>query len=87
MQQINYSDCGQSADQKDHIEPAMVEVEVQSAQHLGDDDAILRRHVHAHQQNRRAEVHAHNLGHDKHNDVRRFAGRDFVEKLYIQKYD
>lgn len=81
MQQVNNTNCGQCADQKDHVEPAMVEVEVESAQNLGDDHTILGGHVHAHQQHRRAKVHAHDLGHDQHNNVGRFAGRDFVEKL------
>lgn len=81
VQHIDYADRRQRTDQKYHIEPPVIEVKVQTAQHLGDDYPVLGWHVHAHQQHRRAEVHAHDLRHHQHNDVRRLAGRDLVEEL------
>lgn len=51
----------------------MVKIEVESAEDFGDDHAVLGRHVHPHQQDGRAKVHAHDLRQHQHYDVRRFA--------------
>lgn len=59
----------------------MEKVELQAAEHLGDDDPVLGRHVHANENDRRAEVHAHELRQDEHDDVGRFTRRYFVEEL------
>lgn len=81
MQQIQNDNCSEAADEKNGIEPPMVEVKVKSTQHFGDYDPIFCRHIHAHQQHGRAKVHAHYLRHDQHNYVRGLARADFVEEL------
>lgn len=48
----------QCAQQEDDVEPAVVEGELQVAQHLADDLPVLERHVHAHQQHARNKVHS-----------------------------
>lgn len=55
--QIQEEDAGESADQEDDVEPAVVEVELQLSQHVGHDGAILQRHAHTHQQHARHKVH------------------------------
>ena len=55
---VEEEDAGESADQEDDVEPAVVEIKLQLPQDLGDDGAILQRHTHAHEQHRRHKVHA-----------------------------
>jgi len=71
--QIKNNDSGQSTDQEYDVEPTMVEVKVQISQNFRDDHPILGRHVHAHQQHRGTEVHAHNLAQNKDDYVARLA--------------
>ena len=42
--------------QEHHVKPPMVEVELEVAQHLGDDGSVLLGHVHPHQDHHRHEV-------------------------------
>lgn len=58
VSQIEEQDAGEGTDQEDDIEPAMVEVELQLPEDLGDDGAVLQGHAHADQQHRGHEVHA-----------------------------
>lgn len=58
MCQVEEEDAGESTDQEDHVEPAVVEIKLQLAQHLRHDTAVLQRHAHPHQQNRRHKIHA-----------------------------
>ncbi len=75
----------QGADEKDNIKPAMVEVELQVAQHLGDDHAVLRGHVHAHEQNRRNEIHSHCLSQKQYDDIGRLAAWHRVKELEVKQ--
>lgn len=54
---------------------------MESSEHFGDNYTILGWHIHAHQQDRRAEIHSHYLGHYKNDDIWGFAGGDFVEEF------
>ena len=75
--------CG---DQKDYVEPAVVEFKLQVAEHFGDNGTILLGHVHTHQENGGDKVHSHQFGQRKYDDVRRFGRGDGVEKLdWIQE--
>ena len=60
---------GSGGHQESDVEQAMIEVELQVAQHRGDDGPVLRRHVHPHQHHHRGEVHAHDLGEEEDEDV------------------
>lgn len=58
VSQVEEQDAGERADQEDHVEPAVVEVELQLPEDFGDDGAVLQGHAHADQQHRGDEVHA-----------------------------
>lgn len=81
MRDVEKDDTGHRADQKDDIEPAMIEVELQIPQHLCQHHSVHRRHIHPHQEHRRKEIHAHDLGQHEHDDVRRLAAGYRVEEL------
>lgn len=79
--QVENDDGGQGADQEYDIEPTVIEIKVQIAQHLCDDHPVLGWHIHAHQQHRGTEVHAHDLAQNQHDYVARLARRNAVEEL------
>jgi len=56
-----------------HMYFLYLEVKVQISQNFCDDHPILGRHVHAHQQHRGAEVHAHYLAQNQDDYVARLA--------------
>lgn len=57
VSEIQEEDAGEGADQEDDVKPAVVKVELQLAQDIRHDGAILQRHAHAHQQHARDKVH------------------------------
>lgn len=61
VSQIEEQYAGESTDQEDHIEPTVVEVELQLPEDFGDYGAVLERHAHSDQQHGGDEVHAHYL--------------------------
>lgn len=63
VSQVEEQDAGERADQEDHIEPAVVEVELQLPEDFGDDGAVLQGHAHSDQQHRGDEVHALEVKH------------------------
>jgi hypothetical protein len=65
--------------QKHEIKPPMKERKRQVTKHLCNDKTILRRHIHAHQQNGTDEVHAGNFGNEQHQNVQRIAARKLVK--------
>lgn len=70
MREIQHEYAGQGAHKKYDVKPSMIKVELQIAKDLRDYCPILGRHVHPHEQDTRAKVHAHYLGKNQHNDVR-----------------
>lgn len=58
MSDVHENDAGQSADQKNDVEPAMIEAELEIAENLRYDHSVLSRHVHSHQQHRGNKVHS-----------------------------
>lgn len=79
--QIQYNNGSEGADQKYNIEPTVIEVEVQIAKDFCNNHTILGWHIHAHQQNWWAEIHAHNLTQNQYNNVAWFAGWNTIEEL------
>ena len=69
MSEIEEGESGGGGDEEGDVEPAVVEVELQVAQHRGDDRSVLGGHVHSHQHHHRGEVHAHDLGEEEDEDV------------------
>ena len=48
MSEIEEGKSGGGGDEEGDVEPAVVEVELQVAQHRGDDRSVLGGHVHSH---------------------------------------
>lgn len=65
VSQIEEQDAGESTDQEDHVEPPVIEAELQLPEDLGDDGAVLQGHAHADEQHRGHEVHALWAEHEK----------------------
>lgn len=73
VREVESNDAAEGAHQENHIKPTVIEVELESAQHLGYYRTVLHRHVHPKEQHRRDKVHAHYLGQDQDDDVGAFA--------------
>ena len=69
MGEVEQGEGGGSRDEEGDVKPAVIEVELQVAEHGGDDGPVLGRHVHPHQDHHRGEVHAHDLGEEEDKDV------------------
>lgn len=65
VSQIEEEDAGEGTDQEDHVEPPVIEAELQLPEDLGDDGAVLQGHAHSDQQHRGHEVHALRAQHNK----------------------
>lgn len=79
--EVEEEDAGEGADEEDDVEPSVVEVELQLSQNFGHDGAILQRHAHPHEENRRHKVHPHNLSQDQHYNIGGLAAGDGIEEL------
>ena len=69
VSKVEQGEGGGGRDEEGDVEPAVVEVELQVAQHRGDNRSVLGGHVHSHQHHHRGEVHAHDLGEEEDEDV------------------
>lgn len=49
MEHVEDEDGREGTDQEDHIEPSVVEIEMESTEDLGDYNTVLCWHIHPHQ--------------------------------------